>query len=355
MTITHRFSQLSLKEKVAQMLMLGFRGLAVDDNSPVYRDITELGIGGVVLFDVDVPTKSAPRNIQSPEQLAALTTQLQSISNIPLIIAVDQEGGQVARLKPAYGFPQTVSHQWLGQQDCLAVTRSRISDMASTLASCGITLNFSPCVDLRLNPNNPIIAGKERSFSHDPNSVISHAIEFIKAHHQHDVRCTLKHFPGHGSSKDDSHFGFVDVTDSWWPDELAPYKKLVHLELVDAVMTAHVYHAKLDSEFPATLSNNIINGILRTDIKFDGLVFTDDLQMQAITQKYALETAIEKALHAGVDIVLFGNNYVYDEDIAEKVIGIMVKLVGDGRITENKIDESIARIALFKSNLKNRP
>lgn len=333
------------------MVMVGFRGLTIDESSPIHRDVAELGIGGVVLFDVDVPTHSKTRNIQSPEQVAELTAGLQSIVDIPLIIAVDQEGGQVARLKPEYGFPATVSHQWLGQQDCLAVARAKTTEMAKTLSQCGINLNFAPCVDLNLNPKNPIIAGKERSFSHDPNVVISQSIEFIKAHHEQGVLCTLKHFPGHGSSKEDSHLGFVDVTYSWWPDELLPYEKIIKLGLADAVMTAHVYNAKLDENYPATLSQKIIGEKLRGDLVFNGLVFTDDMQMKAISDKFGFEKAIEKAIHAGVDILLFGNNCDFDADIAEKAINVVFQLVDNGAIPESRIDESINRIEQFKSKL----
>ncbi len=332
--------------------MVGFRGLAVDESSTIYQNIQQLGIGGVVLFDVDVPTNTKNRNIRSPEQLANLTAHLHSISTIPLIIAIDQEGGQVARLKPEYGFPETVSHEWLGEQNCLSMVRSTTKQMAATLAQNGINLNFAPCVDLKLDPRNPVIAAKARSFSHDPAIVTSLAIEFIKAHHEHGVLCTLKHFPGHGSSTSDSHLGFVDVTHTWWPDELQPYQKLIKLGLADAVMTAHVFNARLDDQFPATLSERVITGTLRRQLGFDGLVFTDDMQMRAITCQFGLETAVAFAVNAGVDILLFGNNCDYDEQIAETVIDLIVKHVESGTIAESRIDESIERIATFKSKLK---
>ena len=342
--------QLSLDQRVAQMVMVGFRGLSIEEDETIAVDITERGIGGVVLFDVDVSEKSK-RNIESPEQLQKLTTQLQSLSEIPLFIAVDQEGGQVARLKPEYGFPETVSHHWLGQRDCLSVTREQCSELARTLAANGFNLNFAPCVDLALNPKNPVIARKERSFSHDANIVTGHAIEFIKAHHELGLFCTLKHFPGHGSSKTDSHLGFVDVTDSWWPDELLPYEKLIELDFVDAIMTAHVVNGKLDEKIPATLSEKIISQKLRGEMAYDGLVITDDMQMKAISDEYGFDVAIEKAIRAGNDILLFGNNLVYEEGIAEKVIDGILSLLETEKISEARINESWERIWKLKSGL----
>lgn len=342
---------LTLLQKIAQKIMIGFRGLSLDETSPIYADIVKRGIGGVVLYSRDVPTNSRLRNIESPEQVRRLTSQLENMSVLPLLIAVDQEGGQVARLSPEHGFPQTVSHQWLGEQACLSRTREKIGYMAATLAQCGINLNFAPCVDLNLNPQNPVISLKERSFSHDPDIVTGQAIEFVKAHHAHSVLCTLKHFPGHGSSTSDSHLGFVDITRSWSPDELIPYKKLIQLGLADAVMTAHVVHGMWDKSVPATLSSKAITEKLRGDLNYRGVVITDDLQMRAITDRYGLPQTIEKAVVAGVDILLFGNNCEYDQEIAGTAICILKKLVENGVVAQEKIDESVQRILHLKSKL----
>ncbi|MBN1478707.1 glycoside hydrolase family 3 [candidate division KSB1 bacterium] len=342
---------LTLEQKIAQKIMIGFRGLSLDERSTIYADIVERGIGGVVLYNVDVPTNSRLRNIQSPEQLLHLTSQLQTSAALPLLIAVDQEGGRVARLSPEHGFPDTVSHQWLGKQACLSLTREKSSRLAETLAQCGINLNFAPCVDLNVNPQNPIISLKERSFSRDPDIVVNHAMEYVKAHHAFGVRCALKHFPGHGSSKGDSHLGFVDITRSWSPDELIPYKKLVEGGLADAIMTAHVVNGTWDKNVPATLSFRAITEKLRRELNYTGLVFTDDLQMRAITDRYGLPQAIEKAVLAGADILLFGNNCDFDEEIADKAIRILKKLVEDGIVPQERIDESVQRITHLKSRL----
>jgi beta-N-acetylhexosaminidase len=257
-------ADMSLEIKIGQMLMVGFRGLAITHHQdPVVQDIRDRHIGGVILFDYDVPQKRPMRNIQSSSQVSSLVTALQAYAEIPLLIGIDYEGGVINRLKEQYGFPPTVSHQYLGSQNNLQLTHQYASQMATTLAAMGVNLNFAPVVDLNVNPHNPIVGKRERSFSADPNVVSNQALEFIKAHHQQGVLCTIKHFPGHGSSANDSHLGLVDVTDSWSELELIPYRKLIHTGQVDAIMTGHVFNKHLDPLYPATLSNQIITQLLR--------------------------------------------------------------------------------------------
>ena len=202
------------------MILAGFRGTELEPGNPILADIRERHIGGVILFDYDVPSRSPVRNIKSPSQVKDLTGALKEASPYPLLIAVDQEGGKVSRLKENFGFPATVSQQSLGQRNDPAATRRAAEETAKTLAGCGFNINFSPVVDLNINPKNPVIGSLERSFSADPSIVIEHALEVIKAHHARGILTTLKHFPGHGSSKDDSHLGFVDVTETWDRSEL---------------------------------------------------------------------------------------------------------------------------------------
>ena len=196
------------------MLLVGFRGLAVDQMHPIVADIRDRHLGGVVLFDFDAPSWSDVRNVESPEQVRALVASLQSFATVPLLVAVDQEGGKVARLDERHGFPPTVSHRFLGEQDNLALTRESAAALAKTLAAVGITLNLAPVVDVNVNPNNPVIGKLDRSFSSDPAVVARHAQAFIEAHHAQGVLCCPKHFPGHGSSTAHSHRGLVDVTDT---------------------------------------------------------------------------------------------------------------------------------------------
>jgi len=216
------------------------------------------------------------------------------------------------------------------------------------LAEAGINLNLAPVVDLNANPDNPIIGKIERSFSADSNVVTNHAREVIKAHHKFSVLTTLKHFPGHSSSRDDSHWGFVDVTQSWTSAELEPYARIIAAGQCDAVMTAHIFNANLDSSFPATLSKPIITGILREQLKFDGVVISDDMQMKAIADHYGFDEAIHRAIDAGVDIIAIANNSIFDENVAARAIAVIKQLVQDGKISPARIEQSCQRIMRLK-------
>lgn len=340
-----------LEEKIGSMLLVGFRGLRVDEDQPIVKDILHRSIGGVVLFDYDVPSSSPERNIESQDQLRSLVSSLQSFAGKPLIVAVDHEGGLITRLKEKFGFPKTFTAQSLGRKNDLQFTFLQGKGMAGQLARLGINLNLAPVVDLNINPENPIIGRLERSFSEDPEEVVRHAELFIEAHHKQGVLCTLKHFPGHGSSVEDSHLGLVDISSTWSAKELRPYEELIKRGIVDAVMTAHVYNRHLDHDYPATLSRRIITGILREKLNYDGVVISDDMQMGAIAKIYGLETAIFRAIEAGVDILAFANNSTFDSGIAEKAAGIIKKLVASQKISLSRIDESYKRIAKLKMKM----
>lgn len=340
--------QVSLDVKIGQMLMLGFRGLEAGDDLSIVQDIRAFHLGGVVLFDYDVPLASPVRNIQSADQVRALIAGLQAAAAIPLLVSVDQEGGSVSRLKEAYGFPPTVSARALGEANDVARTREAAGTMAQTLHDLGFNLNLAPVVDLDINPESPVIGKIDRSFSADPAVVIAQAGAFIDAHHDHSVLCTLKHFPGHGSAAADSHLGLVDVTTTWAPVELEPYRALIKDGAADAIMTAHVFNAKLDQEYPATLSKPIITGILREQLGYDGVVLCDDMQMGAIREHYGFETAVEHAILAGVDIITIANNTVYEDGIAGRAFAVIKQAVQDGTIAPERIDESYRRIQELK-------
>ncbi len=338
-----------LEEKLGQMLLIGFRGLEVDRTHPIVQDILKRHIGSVVLFDYDVPKKSSVRNVASPTQLKNLVSDLQSFARTPLLVSIDYEGGRVSRLKEKFDFPSTYSAQYFGLKNNLDLTFSHAEQMAKLLHSLGINMNLAPVVDLNTNPNNPIIGKLERSYSDDPKIVAAHAEKFVQAFHKHKVLCTLKHFPGHGSSTDDSHLGMVDVSRTWKNAELFPYSLLIDKELVDAIMTAHVYNEHLDPTYPATLSKRIITDLLRKKLGYDGVVISDDMQMGAIAKEYGLESAIFRAVEAGVDILAFANNSTFDVSIAQKAVEILKKLIKTKKISYKRIDESYNRIM----NLKN--
>ncbi|MBW3627363.1 MAG: beta-N-acetylhexosaminidase [Actinobacteria bacterium] len=342
----------ALADKIGELLMVGFPGTDLDDSDPILEQVRAGQVGGVVLFDVDVATGSS-RNIESPEQLTALIAELQNAAPSPLLVAIDQEGGRVSRLKERYGFPPTLSHQELGERNSLELTRNQARETAGILADVGVNLNLAPVVDVNVDPASPAIGALGRSFSGDPAVVTDHARAMIEAHRSAGVLTAVKHFPGHGSAPGDTHLGFVDVTDTWLPAELVPYRTLVSEGSVDAVMTAHVVNGQLDAQWPATLSAATIDGVLRNELGFDGVVVSDDLQMGAIVDHYGLETAVRQALSAGVDILLFANNNprAYEPDIAPRVVALVESLVREGALSEERIDESVERVRALKRRL----
>ena len=342
-----------LRRQIGQMVMVGFRGLTPEDSAETLQQIRGLNLGGLFLFDIDVATGGI-RNISSAGQLKELVTALQKAATLPLLIGIDQEGGNVARLNPRMGFPETTSAEQLGATNDLEKTKATGTATATLLKELGINLNLAPVVDLNRNPQNPIIGELGRSFSADPKITTTHATAFIKAHHTNGVFCTLKHFPGHGSGSAHSHLGFVDVTSQWSSDELLPYETLITNKLADLIMTAHIYNAQLDRDFPATLSEKIIGGILRQQMGYQGVIISDDIQMGAITQYYGLETAVIQAVKAGVDIIAIANNSAtvpYDPSAALKAIDAIESGVQQGILSAARIQESYSRIQTLKSRL----
>jgi beta-N-acetylhexosaminidase len=183
--------QISLDTKIGQMLMIGFRGLEVAQDSSIAKDIKAGRIGGVILFDRDVALKSDVRNIQSPSQVRELVQMLKSYASTKLLVAIDQEGGKICRLKTKYGFPQTVSQQYLGNLNNLDSTRFYAKQTANTLKELGININFAPVIDLNINPENPAIGKIERSFSADPDIVTNHSSIVIEEHKKQNIICSL--------------------------------------------------------------------------------------------------------------------------------------------------------------------
>jgi beta-N-acetylhexosaminidase len=339
----------SLRERIAQMLLVGFRGLTVDAAGEIVSDIQDRNLGGVLLFDTDQPTHSKVRNVESPAQLTALISGLESLASTPLLVAIDEEGGLVARLDQRHGFPPTISAADLGARGDVTFTQQAGTQIGHTLASVGVNLNLAPVVDLNVNPTNPIIGSLGRSFSADPAVVTAQAEAFIEGHRSVGVLTTLKHFPGHGSSTGDTHLGIVDVTDTWSEVELEPFRNIVGDGLADAVLTAHVFNSKLDPEHPATLSHATITGILREQIGWDGVVISDDMQMGAIRQAYGYKDALHLAILAGVDVLTIAQQQVYEPGIVASTIDLIEGLVNDGSLTEARIDESYQRIQALKS------
>ncbi len=343
----------TLREKIGQMLLVGFRGCTPAECDLAARDVREHHVGGIILFDQEmaggtIDSVSRRRNIESPAQVRELVAFLQLQARVPLLVSTDQEGGRVNRLKPDYGFPPSISHEELGRLDQPAETYRHAEGIAQNLASLGFNLNLAPVVDLDAHPDNPIIKGKGRSFSADPGAVARHAAEFVEAHREHGVLCCAKHFPGHGSATGDTHLGLVDVTQTWTERELIPFQRLIAADQCDVIMSAHVFNARLDPVRPATLSPAVITGLLRDRLGFSGVVMSDDLEMKAISGHYGLENSVLAAVEAGVDVLCFGNNMSYDPGIAAKVADILVRAVESGRIPGSRIEASCQRVLALK-------
>lgn len=336
----------SLDIKIGQMLLVGFPTTGVD--TAVLAEIRAGKVGSIIIFEKNIP----PAN--SFVALKKITWTYQRAAPIPLIIGIDQEGGRVNRLKSKYGFPNSITAAAMAKSPSLDSVRFYAEATASTLAGLGININFAPVVDLASNPANPIIAKYGRAFSADEDSVVLMAKEYIRQHRKYGILTSLKHFPGHGSSKDDTHLGIADVTNTWEERELTPYQALIDSGYADAVMTSHIVNKRIEPDgYPGTLSDDVITGVLRNRLHFNGVIFTDDMQMHAITKNFGLEEAIRLAVKAGVDIMTFSNN-IAGSDIrtVDMVHGVIRKMVETGEISEKRIDESFRRVMALKHLLQ---
>ncbi len=342
---------LSLEKKIGQMLMVGFHGTTATKDTQICKDIKKYNIGAVILFDYNPVNKNKPKNIATKKQLAKLTKELQACSTDgKLLIAVDQEGGKVQRLKSKYGF----YGKFPKASDVIKMDQSQIkktyTKMSKELKGVGINYDLAPVVDLDINMKNHVIHGLGRSFGKDPKMVAKYASTFIDAMHHYGVLTSLKHFPGHGSSVGDTHKGYVDVTKLWKKVELEPYRLLK--DKADTVMVAHVFNKNLDTKYPATLSKKTVNGLLRKKLGYKGVVITDDLQMGAISKKYGLKNTLKLAIDAGDDILLFGNQLDPRKIVSsKKLVSTIVTLIKSGDISKKQIDKAYIRIQKLKKKL----
>ncbi len=334
----------SLDIKIGQMIMLGINNRTqFTETDSLLQEISSNKVGGIILFEKNID-KTEPSS-----RLKSLIEKAKSYSSIPLLVTIDEEGGKVHRLKEKYGFVGMPSAAYLGSINNSDSTTFYNNRLADELSDIGINFNYAPSVDLALNPENTVIV---RSFSALPAITAKHAALCINAHHQNGVKTILKHFPGHGSSTADSHLGIVDVSDSWDFQELFPYYELIKSNTCDAIMTAHIVNKYWDSSLlPATLSKKVIGGMLRGLLGYKGVVFSDDMQMHAISKEYGVDKALTLAINAGVDIVMFANNVDINEQpvTATEVHGKIKKLVKEGKIPEARIDESYKRIMALKN------
>ena len=343
----------ALQRMAGQMLLVGFEG-----TSPADAGVKAAGaqlengtIGGIVLF---------PDNIRSPRQLQALTAFLgASGPALTPLIAIDQEGGIVQRLGPHNGYADFPSARKVGQDPKLRAPEAaeRLYDgMAADLAKAGINLNFGPVVDLSLNPWNRVINKRQRSFGSNPETVAKFAEAFIAAHRKANILTAAKHFPGHGSSYEDSHKILPDISRTWKEDELRPYAELAKAKMLDMVMVGHLLHPRFsDGSLPASLSKRALD-ILRDDqsVGFHGVVVSDDMEMGAVRDGYSLEESVVTAINAGIDLFIFSNVKFQDAQLGVKIRAIIIAAVRDGRIDRARIEQSYERIVRLKSRLRQR-
>ena len=335
-----------LLPRLGDLLLVGFHGTAGESSADLERLVCDARVGGVLLFG---------RNLVDPAQVAALTRWVarrgHACARRPPLVAADAEGGRVMRLGASAGYTPTLSHQQLGDANDLALTELEARRIGGRLREAGIAWDLAPVVDVGYNPANPVIVGAGRSFGADPSRVIAHTRAYLAGMRAAGVLTTLKHFPGHGSSFDDSHLGFVDVTATARPGlELAPYRALMPEGVVDSVMTAHVFNRRLDRRYPATLSRPTITGVLRGELGWAGVVVSDDLRMGAIGEHYGLDEAAVLALNAGVDLLLVADDRLADGMSAATVILAAIRHALDsGRLDPATVEAALARLDALRS------
>ena len=343
-----------LKKLIGQMLIIGFENQDINPDSQIVKDIQKYDLGGVILFDKFYNDRSKTKNVSSPDQVQRLTRKLKMFAKKELFIAIDQEGGKVARLKPEYGFNETPSAFEVSKTS-LKNAKKLYERQSYILRQAGINLNFAPVVDLAVNPENKVIVGLERSYGSDSKVVTSFAGVMIDEQQKRGITSVLKHFPGHGSSLEDSHEGYVDISKTWSTKELEPYQNLINKNKIDMIMTAHVFNNAMDEKYPATLSYRVNSEILRGKMKYRGLIISDDMQMKAIAEHYTTKELVTLAINAGVDILLFGNQLA--QISVDELVNIIYMQVKNGSIPMSRIIESNQRITNLhtKNSIIQRP
>ncbi len=338
----------ALERDLGSLFLVGVRGTEMAGNADLPKLLCDLRVGGVLLLG---------RNIVDADQLTRFTAALTALSAActgrKLLIAVDAEGGNVMRLAPKFGWPATFSAQELGEANDFVLTELEARRIGAMLRAAGINWDLAPVVDVGYNPANPVIVGAARSFGVHPLRVTEHARAFVQGLRAEGVLNTLKHFPGHGSSFDDTHLGFTDVTETASPEhELAPYRALIAAGLADSVMTAHVFNRRLDEQYPATLSRATVNGLLRGELAFKGAVVSDDLRMGAIERQYGIGEATVLALDAGVDVLLIVEDQLPDGSSATQVaLAAIRQALVTGTLDPARVEAAIDRVRAFRARL----
>ena len=321
-------SPLALRQRIGQLLIAGFGG----EQIPIeLRSLArEFSLGGVILF---------ARNVVDPEQVAELSFEAaRLVTDVPVWVSIDQEGGRVARLKaPFTEWPPMAT---LGRSGDEALAERFARSLAAELKAVGITLDYAPVLDIQTNPKNTVIG--DRALAEKAEEVARLGSAIARTLQGEGIAACGKHFPGHGDTVADSHHQLPLVEQP--PDrlraiEFMPFKAAIAAE-VACIMTAHVFVPSLDEERPSTLSKKIVADILREELGFRGVILSDDLEMKAIASQYAVPSAAVMAVEAGCDGVLICSA---DHDTQAASLEALVHAVEDGRIPLKRIDDALAR------------
>ncbi len=340
-------SDLTLEEKIGQLLIVKFYGNERNQESD--RLIQQAHVGGFIYY-------TWANELTSAAQVKKLSGGLQASSKIPLFLSVDQEGGRVNRLNQGFtAFPDNAT---IAETKNQALAEEVAFDIGQELRAVGINMNFSPVVDVNINPDNPVIG--RRSFSPDPKIVAAFGAKALEGYRKANVIAVLKHFPGHGDVTVDSHHGIPIVAkkiEDLRSVEWYPYFQLV--KDAPAIMTAHIIEKAIDPSQIATFSPAVINKLLRDEIGFKGVIITDSLAMEAVyLSSSSLQEAALKALQAGHDVLCLGGKLLVGqhegyEVTADDMIAMhryLVNAVRQGKISEARINQSVQRVLNLKNN-----